>query len=72
MVCMSLLTPTVTMATTQFTRESLTGSALWREQSKEAQPLLMNWVVVTGGNDRRSLRMQWLHSGIVTHRLSTL
>jgi hypothetical protein len=32
----------------------------------------MNWVVVTGRNSRRSLRMQWLESSTVTHQLRTL
>jgi hypothetical protein len=32
----------------------------------------MNWVVVTGRNSRRSLRMPWLESSTVTHQLRTL
>jgi hypothetical protein len=73
MACMSPLTPPVAMATTQLTSEiRYQLPALWREQNTEAQPLRMNWVVVTGRNSRRSLRMQWLESSTVTHQLRTL
>jgi hypothetical protein len=73
MACMSLLTPSVAMTTTQFTRAiPYRVPALGREQNADTQPLRMNWIVVTDRNGRRSLRMRWLHSGTVTHGLSTL
>ncbi len=66
MVCMSPLTTPVAMATTQLTREiRYQLPALGQEQNTEAQPLRMNWVVVTGRNGRRSLRMQWLRAALL-------
>jgi hypothetical protein len=34
-------------------------SVPWQEQNTDRQPLRMNWVVVTGKNGSRVLRMQW-------------
>jgi hypothetical protein len=49
------------MATTQLARVIRCDvSAPWQEQNTERQPLRMNWVVVTGKNGSRALRMQWV------------
>lgn len=52
------------MATTRLTR--IIGyelSAPRQELNTERQPLRMNWVVVTGRNGTRVLRMQWAADG---------
>jgi hypothetical protein len=60
MACITLLTPSMAMATTQLARTvRYEGSAPWQEQHTERTPLRMNWVVVTDKNGSRSLRMQW-------------
>jgi len=64
MACMTLLAPPVAMATTRLTR--IIGyelSAPRQELNTERQPLRMNWVVVTGRNGTRVLRMQWAADG---------
>lgn len=51
----------MTMATTQLARViSYEVSAPRKERNTERQPLRMNWVVVTGENGSRVLRMQWM------------
>jgi hypothetical protein len=65
MACMTLLAQPVTMATTQLAREipyKVSNPWQWTHNT-ERQPLRMNWVVVTGKNGRRQLRMQWLPCG---------
>jgi hypothetical protein len=60
MACMTLLAAPVAMATTQLARVSgYEVSAPWLGENTDRQSLRMNWVVVTGKNDRRVLRMQW-------------
>jgi hypothetical protein len=61
MACITLFAPTMAMATTPFARViRCEASAPWHsEQNAESQPLRMNWVVVTGKNGNRRLRMQW-------------
>ena len=60
MACITLLAPSVAMATTQFTHAiQYEVAAPWQEQNTERQPLRMNWVVVTDKNGSRSLRMRW-------------
>jgi hypothetical protein len=60
MACITFATP-LTMATTQLARViSYEVSNPRQEQNSERQPLRMNWVVVTGSNGSRALRMQWL------------
>jgi hypothetical protein len=64
MACMTLLAQPMAMATTQLTRTiGYEVSALWQERNTERQPLRMNWVVVTGNNGNRMLRMQWAADG---------
>ena len=64
MACITLLTPQVAMATTQFERViGYEVSAPWQESNTERQPLRMNWVVVTDKNGRPSLRMHWVAGG---------
>jgi hypothetical protein len=61
---MTLLAQPVAMATTQFARViGYEVSAPWQEQNTGRQPLRMNWVVVTGKNGSRVLRMQWAADG---------
>jgi hypothetical protein len=59
---MTLLAKPMTMATTQLAREiRYEGSIPWQStDDTKRQPLRMNWVVVTGEDGRRQLRMQWL------------
>jgi hypothetical protein len=60
MACMTLLATPVAMATTQLARViRYEVSAPWQQQNPDRQPLRMNWVVVTGKNGRRTLRMRW-------------
>jgi hypothetical protein len=64
MACMTLLAQPMAMATTQLPRIiRYELSAPWQEQKTERQPLRMNWVVVTGKNGSRVLRMQWTVDG---------
>jgi hypothetical protein len=64
MACITLLSPQVAMATTQFERViGYEVSAPWQDSSTERQPLRMNWVVVTGKNGRSGLRMRWVADG---------
>jgi hypothetical protein len=61
MACITLLAQPMAMATTQLARViRYEVSAPWQEQNTERQPLRMNWVVVTGKNGSRALRMQWV------------
>jgi len=63
MACM--LAQPATMATTQLAREisyEVSTPCPWTLNT-ERQPLRMNWVVVTGKNGSRQLRMQWLAHG---------
>jgi hypothetical protein len=61
MACITLLAQPMAMATTQLARVIRCDvSAPWQEQNTERQPLRMNWVVVTGKNGSRALRMQWV------------
>jgi hypothetical protein len=64
MACITLMAPTVAMATTPFTRViGYQLSAPQQQPKTERQPLRMNWVVVTGSNGSRVLRMQWVADG---------
>jgi hypothetical protein len=64
MACMTLLAQPVAMATTQLAREiCYEVSVPQQEQETGRQPLRMNWVVVTGKNGSRALRMQWAVDG---------
>ncbi|MGA7375425.1 MAG: hypothetical protein WBW36_03700 [Candidatus Sulfotelmatobacter sp.] len=62
MACTELLAPPVAMATTRFARKI--GSHVSTNQpwklSNRLNPLRMNWVVVTGKNSARGLRMHWI------------
>jgi hypothetical protein len=61
MACITFTAPPVAMATTQFTRAvGYELSAPQQQPNTERQPLRMNWVVVTGSNGSRVLRMQWI------------
>jgi hypothetical protein len=60
MACITLLAPSVAMATTQLARViPYQVSDPWQKQNAGRQPLRMNWVVVTDRNGSRVLRMQW-------------
>jgi len=62
MACITLLAKPMTMATTQLAREiryEVSVPQQWTDDTKR-QPLRMNWVVVTGKDGSRQLRMQWL------------
>jgi len=64
MACMTLLALPMAMATTQLARViRYEVSAPWQEQNTGRQPLRMNWIVVTGKNGNRLLRMQWVTDG---------
>jgi hypothetical protein len=64
MACITLMAPTVAMATTPLTRViGYQLSAPQQQPNTERQPLRMNWVVVTGSNGSRVLRMQWVADG---------
>jgi len=62
MSCMTLFVQQAAMATTQLvhaTRQE--NSNIWRVEpmAERKQPLSMSWVVVTGDNGKRQLRMRW-------------
>jgi hypothetical protein len=64
MACMTLLAPSMAMATTQFARViGYEVSAPWQERNMDRKLLRMNWVVVTGNGGSRVLRMQWIQDG---------
>jgi hypothetical protein len=60
MACITFLAPTA-MATSQFMPVILCQVPAPRqsERNLDRQPLRMNWVVVTGRNGNRALRMKW-------------
>ncbi len=61
MACITFMAPPVAMATTQLARViDFKLSAPQQQLRAERQPLRMNWVVVTGSNGSRVLRMQWI------------
>jgi hypothetical protein len=64
MACITLFATSATMATTQFARVVCCESAALRqfEPRTDNQPLRMNWVVVTGQDGIKQLRMQWASS----------
>ena len=61
MACITLLAQPMAMATTQLTRATrYEVSAPWHlVQDAQRNSLRMNWVVVTGKDGNRRLRMQW-------------
>ena len=60
MCCTTLNLREATMATTEFTRAACHEACWpWPQQETEATTLRMNWVVVTGKDGRRQLRMCW-------------
>jgi hypothetical protein len=64
MACMTLMAQPLAMATTQLARViRYEVSVPQQEQNSGRQPLRMNWVVVTGKNGSRELRMQWVADG---------
>jgi hypothetical protein len=62
MSCMTLFAQPMAMATTQLASaihyEDATVSQV--EPKAEPKPLRMSWVVVTGENGKRQLRMHWV------------
>ena len=62
MACTELLAPPVAMATTQFVRKigsHVSTTRPW-ELNNRLKPLRMNWVVATGKNGARGLRLHWI------------
>ena len=62
MSCMTLFAPMFTMATTQLAHTACQASSEpWLVEGTAArkQSLSMSWVVVTGENGKRQLRMRW-------------
>jgi hypothetical protein len=61
MCCITLNALEATMATTQLMHDvSYETQSPWLpEQKAERAPLRMNWVVVTGDEGKRQLRMHW-------------
>ena len=62
MACITLFAQPMAMATTQLAREiryEVSVQQQWTDDTKR-QLLRMNWVVVTGKDGSRQLRMQWL------------
>ena len=63
MACMTLLAQPMAMATTQLARViRYEVPVRQQEPNTERKPLRMNWVVVTGKNGSRELRMQWIEA----------
>lgn len=65
MACITMFTPTMAMATTQFKRETVheVFAPIHFERKIEQRSPRMNWVVVTDNNGSRHLRMQWTTEG---------
>lgn len=65
MACITLFASPVAMATTQLARViRYKASAPWQSAPNTERLLLrLNWVVVTGSNGKRELRMQWSADG---------
>jgi hypothetical protein len=65
MTCMTAFAETMAMATTQFTRSvpycaiPCQDAASWVLESNGGRSPRMNWVVVTGKEGGRELRIQW-------------
>jgi len=61
MACITLFAQPMAMATTQLARViRYEDASPWqRESSTQHNSLRMSWVVVTGSNGRRQLRMCW-------------
>jgi len=61
MTCMTAFAEAMAMPTTQLTRVIQYEDAASRqlENNAERKSPRMNWVVVTGNNGRRQLRIQW-------------
>jgi len=64
MACMTLVAPSVTMATTQLARVVRCEPAVPAQYggTTEHTPLRMSWVVVTGKDGAARLRMRWTES----------
>jgi len=62
MACITWLATPLVMTTTQLTRviRYEVSAPSVADRNTEPQPLRMNWVVVTGKNGSRGLRMQWV------------
>jgi hypothetical protein len=65
MACITMLAPHTAMATTQLTRETARKVfvPIHFEQTRKRTIPRMNWVVVTGDDDSRRLRMNWTADG---------
>jgi hypothetical protein len=65
MACITTIAPPMTMATTQFTRETARKAfaPVEFDYSSTPQSPRMNWVVVTDSNGSRRLRMNWMADG---------
>ena len=62
MACTEFLAPPVAMATTQFARNigsHVSTTRAWKLNNR-LNLSRMNWVVVTGKNSARGLRMHWI------------
>ncbi len=61
MACIALFAPTLAMATTELVRAiHYEGASVFpMEANVDHKPLSMSWVVVTGNNGARRLRMRW-------------
>ena len=62
MCCITLIAPTITMATTQFTRESWLETCCAPAREQNVNALRMNWVVVTDEKQNCRMRLQWTPS----------
>jgi len=59
MCCITLIAPTITMATTQLIREACFGNCRVQAHEANVNAPRMNWVVVTDEEQNRRMQMQW-------------
>jgi hypothetical protein len=62
MGCITLIAPTITMATTQFMPEVRREPCCWLASGRDLHAPRMNWVVVTDENQNRRMQMLWVPS----------
>ncbi|HXM09173.1 MAG TPA: hypothetical protein VN946_04400 [Terriglobales bacterium] len=63
MTCMTVVAQPLAMATTQLASVIRSEGPALRQEQKTGNTPRMNWVVVTGKDGNRVLRMQWVVDG---------
>lgn len=62
MCTITLITPTITMSTTQLMQEACRETCCMQVSERKVRVPRVNWVVVTDENQNSRMQMQWTRS----------